>query len=64
MTINYQAQVNAEENLTSDWSVLMCALFHLIYNAVKHSRKCSEITISLNKASSDALGICITNFSQ
>ena len=31
--------------ISADWAVLKGILFHLIYNAVKHSKKGGKITI-------------------
>ena len=29
----------------TDWSILHCSVFHLVYNAVKHSKKGTAILI-------------------
>lgn len=35
--------------ISTDWAVLKCVLFHLVYNAVKHSKKGSNITIKVDE---------------
>lgn len=45
----------------TDWAILKCGLFHLIYNAVKHSLKNSEISVSAELDDQGSLVTQVTN---
>lgn len=39
MSVLFMVRLLDNESFTTDWNVLQCSLFHLVYNAVKHGKK-------------------------
>lgn len=48
-------------NLSTDWSVFQCSLFHLLSNAIKHGKQGSSIQIDVSEKEG-LLVFAITNF--
>lgn len=39
LMVTFQIEIDPHEEITTDWSLLRCSLYHLLYNAVKHAKK-------------------------
>jgi K+-sensing histidine kinase KdpD len=61
MRIEYRVSLHNVETLVTDWNVLQCGLFHLVYNAVKHGRKGSIIYFDVETISEYSLSIRVLN---